>query len=269
MYHIINVPMTSLYCSPYGEKTDEVLYGMTVHILEKRGKWNYVKTEYEYEGWLLDELQNQIQQREVWMEEFPKMVVTAAWIDILLHPSIHSKIMITVPRGSILFWMGEKEGGKWYCVRLCDGRYGWIREEGVRFWEKKEQDSIKKQEKWIRKQIIEDAKTYKNTMYRWGGKTPFGVDCSGFCSMVYWINGIVIYRDAKLKEEFPVKLITREQLLPGDLLYYPGHIALYLGEENYIHASQTAAKVVINSLDASKEIYRADLACPQVGSIFC
>ncbi len=268
MKYIVNIPVLSLYNVPYGEKTDEILHGMAFDVMEKQGRWKRIKTEYGYEGWVLEENEGQIQKREIWMEEFPKIVVTAPWLDVILHPNIRSKVVRSIPRGALLFWMGEKEDGRWYCIRLPDGQYGWIRKEGVRFWEKKEIPSIKRNEEWIRNQIVEDAKQYKNIMYRWAGKTPYGVDCSGFCSIVYWMSGLIIYRDAKMKEGFFVHLIEKESLLPGDLLYYPGHMALYLGNETYIHASTTAGKVTVNSLNPLEKSYREDLSCPQLGSVF-
>ena len=268
MDYIVNMPIVSLYNAPYGEKTDELLHGMAFNIIERQGKWKQVATEYGYKGWILEEIQNQVQKRETWMEEFPKTVVVAPWLDILEHPNIRSKVIRIVPRGALLFWMGEKEDGRWYCIRLPDGQYGWVRKEGLRFWEKKEYQSIKRNEEWIRKQVTEDAKQYQSIMYRWAGKTPYGVDCSGFCSILYWMSGIIIYRDAEMKAGFLVHPIEKERLLPGDLFYYPGHIALYLGDNCYIHASGTAGKVVVNSLDPLKENYREDLICPQIGSIF-
>ena len=270
MNYITNHAILSMYDHPYGEETDELLYGITLDVVEKQGKWKKIKTEYGYEGWILEELHNEIQQKEIWMEEFPRLVVTVPWLDILTHPSIHSKAIKTIPKGSLLFWMGEKQAGNWYCVRLCDGQYGWVRKEWVRFWEKGEllEKSSKKKNEWIRRQIIEDARQYQMTAYRWGGKTPYGVDCSGFCSIVYWMSGIIIYRDAQMREDFPVHPISKDRLEQGDLLYYPGHVALYLGNQSYIHASGSAAKVVINSLDPSKENYREDLAFPQFGSVF-
>ena len=45
-----------------------------------------------------------------------------------------------------------------------------------------------------RSQIVEDAFTYLNTPYLWGGRTPFGIDCSGFTQMVYRLNGITLSR---------------------------------------------------------------------------
>ena len=79
--------------------------------------------------------------------------------------------------------------------------------------------------------------------------------------MAWFSCGVSLYRDAKLVEGFPARPIPFEDRKPGDLLYFPGHIALYLGEGLYIHSTGAAASggVVYNSLDPASGIYRADL----------
>ena len=84
--------------------------------------------------------------------------------------------------------------------------------------------------------------------------------------------GIIIYRDAKIKEGFPVHEIPFSQIQPADLLYFPGHIALYLGNGKYIHStgSPKSFGCVTNSLNPEDVDYRADLAesLLAVGSVF-
>ena len=120
--------------------------------------------------------------------------------------------------------------------------------------------------------VCQTARQYLGTQYRWGGKTTRGLDCSGLVSMAYLQNGVLIYRDAKILDGWPVHEIAREAMKPGDLLYFPGHIALYLGGGKYIHSTGavTSGGVVVNSLDPKDARYRADLAenITAVGSIF-
>ena len=60
-----------------------------------------------------------------------------------------------------------------------------------------------------KEQLIETALMYLNAPYLWGGKTPFGIDCSGFTQMVYRLNGFKLMRDAS------------EQATQGDALSTP------------------------------------------------
>ena len=80
--------------------------------------------------------------------------------------------------------------------------------------------------------------------------------------MCYLMSGILIYRDAEIKEGYPISEIPIELAEPGDLLYFPGHIAMYLGNQRYIHATgnENSFGCVINSLSEEDADYREDLA---------
>ncbi|MCD8074758.1 MAG: serine hydrolase [Lachnospiraceae bacterium] len=124
----------------------------------------------------------------------------------------------------------------------------------------------------FRANVVKSARAYLGVQYRWGGKSALGLDCSGLVFMSYLENGVLIYRDAKIMEGYPVKEIPREQLKPGDLLFFPGHVAMYLGEGRYIHSTAYKATpyVTINSLNPADEDYREDLAhgITACGSVF-
>ncbi len=109
------------------------------------------------------------------------------------------------------------------------------------------------------------------TQYRWGGgKSPLGLDCSGLCSISYMLNGIIIYRDALRKDEY-MRKIELDEIKPGDLLFWPGHVAMYIGNDKYIHSSSDNNGVDINSLnpDHGGE-FKANLAktITDIGTIF-
>ena len=109
---------------------------------------------------------------------------------------------------------------------------------------------------------MDTALLYQNAQYSWCGKTPLGIDCSGLVSMAYWLNGITIYRDASLHPDFDLVEVERDRMKPADALFFPGHVALYLGHDRYLHATGKAGSdgVVVNSLDPGDSLYREDLA---------
>lgn len=137
--------------------------------------------------------------------------------------------------------------------------------------EQEDADALRSEEAF-RKSIVQTAYSYLGTQYRWGGKTACGIDCSGLAFMSYFRNGILIWRDAAIKEGYPVHEIPIEQAKPGDLLFFPGHVAIYLGNGRIIHATghPESSCVTVNSLWEGEPGYREDLknSLCAAGSIF-
>lgn len=96
------------------------------------------------------------------------------------------------------------------------------------------------------------AKKYLNAPYLWGGKSPFGLDCSGFTQIVYKICGYNLKRDASQQVEQGKVVDGLKDALPGDLAFFRNenkkvtHVGIVLGNQEIIHAS---GKVKIDFLD--------------------
>ncbi|MEQ9593531.1 MAG: C40 family peptidase [Cyclobacteriaceae bacterium] len=84
---------------------------------------------------------------------------------------------------------------------------------------------------------------YLNSPYQWGGKNPFGIDCSGFTQMVFKICGYFIPRDAYQQATVGVKVEGWESSMPGDLAFFTNkegsisHVGIILEENRIIHSS--------------------------------
>ena len=100
--------------------------------------------------------------------------------------------------------------------------------------------------------IIEKAKLLLGAPYLWGGKSPLGIDCSGFTQIVYSCCGIAIYRDASQQSEQGTTIDFIEESQPGDLAFFDNeegiitHVGILLNTKQIIHAS---GKVRIDSID--------------------
>ncbi|WP_344244735.1 C40 family peptidase [Isoptericola hypogeus] len=83
--------------------------------------------------------------------------------------------------------------------------------------------------------IVEIAMQYLGVPYQWGGSTPSGFDCSGFTSYVYAEAGISIPRTSSGQRDAGT-VVSREEAQPGDLIWSPGHIAIYAGGDMQVEA---------------------------------
>lgn len=267
---------------------DEGLYGMPLLILEEYETYYKVRTHYSYEGYILKE--------DVLFKETvsSQMVVNAVYADILSLPKVQGVPLMGVTRGCLIEVTKHIENG-WREVILLDGRTGYIPEKYImekkfsimcfdekgtaydeKAWKQYRQSLLDTyfdgKEAVFRDAVVNTAYSYMGTQYRWGGKTPIGTDCSGLTSMSYMLNGILTYRDASIRKGFPVKEIPREDMKKGDLLYFAGHIAMYMGDGLYIHSTARAGSngVDINSFDTQDKRYRKDLdeGLLKTGTIF-
>lgn len=272
MKAVVNVSVCQMYSQPARECTveDEVLYGMVVDILEEvKPGWFKIRTHYRYEGIVSAEDLIRDEKMAAQWEALPKMVIrNKNHCDILSEPKVQGWHLKNLTRGCLVSPVGEPEGG-YQQVQLADGRLGFIQASilGNYYAEPASGD-----EQTLRKMIVESALLYQGTHYRWGGKSPEGIDCSGLCSMAYMLCGILIYRDAKIVEGFPMHEIALEDIKPGDLLFFPGHVAMYIGNDRYCHSTGKSGDdgFTFNSLNPADADYRADLRekITQVGSYF-
>jgi hypothetical protein len=103
-------------------------------------------------------------------------------------------------------------------------------------------------------QLIDNALLFINTPYLWGGRTPLGIDCSGFTQLIYRLNGIDLLRDASEQATQGEVLSFIEESDPGDLAFFDNqegkitHVGIIMSDYYIIHAH---GKVRIDRLDQS------------------
>ena len=263
MRALVTTPICPLYSHPSQESelSDEIFCGMEVELLEiPRLGWHRVRTAYCYEGYASD--LNLLPGNGLacqWASRKKAVVYHKNTCDVMAKPSYRSWVLASLPRGVLLATIEGSPSPEWQKILLPDGRAGFVRSSILA---PHKISPISADEPTLRSKLVETALLYRGSPYRWGGKSPLGIDCSGLCSMVYLLCGITIWRDARLKEGFPIHLISPEQMGPGDLLYFPGHMAIYLGNGFYLHSTGKAGSdgVVLNSLDPNSPLYREDLA---------
>ncbi len=209
--------------SDTAEQTSQVLYGELFKVLEVRKKWSRIRLAYDkYEGWI-DNLHYTFceeQQYKELIKEKPKLSINL--VDFILLPN---KQLMPVPIGitlNTLTVLGHDFEGKTSNIKLS------------------------------KSQLIETALIYLNSPYQWGGKSPFGIDCSGFTQMVYKINGYQLKRDASQQATQGEPLSFIEESEPGDLAFFDNdegkitHVGIMMKDNYIIHAH---GKVRIDRID--------------------
>lgn len=279
MHAIVNWPVCPIQSDPAGISAepelshleDEVLYGMTVEVTgPAENGFLPIMTDYRYAGWAPEgALLPGEDTAAAWTKKEKKIVLHKHCADVLALPKVQGAFLArSLPMGARVAPLGKEEEG-WQRVALPDGREGYICASALdTYWE----TPCAVESAALRRALTDTARLYGGTQYRWGGKSAEGIDCSGLCSMAYMLCGILIYRDAAIKEGFPIHEIPLSDMREGDLLYFPGHIAIYLGDWKYIHATGRVGDngVTINSFDPKSPLFRADLPgmITAVGSFF-
>lgn len=279
---------------------DEIFSGWAVRIFpetEVHG-WIKVDTHYGYQGYVkMSELrlinQEELRERQD-KRQFFRIGIDAA--DVLCEPKVQGLHTEFLLKNALVELLEREAAEGWSKIRTAAGREGYV--HTVYLKERMDDDEylletfclqaeeIKRREyfrkrfcrmaipdeKAFRECLVHSAKAYLGTQYRWGGKSSQGLDCSGLVFMSYMENGVLIYRDANIRPEYPINEIPVDALKKGDLIFFPGHVAMYLGDGRYIHSTAYAATpcVTINSLNPADGDYREDLAhrITGCGSIF-
>ena len=237
MNFTVKTAAAPLYAKPdkKSQWLDEVLHGMTVTAELDKGEWLYVRTSYRYMGW--------IERRHLYKAGpgFDHYITVFA-ADVLAAPKVQAALLICLTLGCVVRVIKEEVPG-WTKIALADDSTGYVRSAFLAPIIMP--GTIKEAKRDI---ICQTAKLYMDVQYRWGGKTPYGIDCSGLCFMAYWLNGIIIYRDACIKPDFSLKEISPNEAQKGDLLFFPGHVGMFLGEDLMIHSSEAGCGVKIEPL---------------------
>lgn len=235
MYGICNLSIVPCRRDPSdrSEMVTQLLFGEHFRVLETQGSWCKIKTAYDdYECWIDKKQYLPIEQPTYDILESTETFVSNELIQIVTDSKKGQIFPIVIASSLPNFDNGECAVEN--SMYTYDGAYinGYL--------------------PFTKNGIIEIALMYLNTPYLWGGKTPFGIDCSGFTQMVYKLNGIKIKRDAYQQAEQGETLSFVEEAEPGDLAFFDNeeghivHVGIVMDDNKIIHAS---GKVRIDGFD--------------------
>ena len=233
-YGICNLAIAPLRAEPNerSEMISQVLFGEAFEIIEWKENWVQIVTAFDsYTGWIgkLQFVMLGHQAYQQLKETPPRLTylpVTQAW-------KISDNSILYLPVGSSLAFL------KGSTCNIDKERFEIIGQAG----DSESIDSI--------------AKSFLNAPYLWGGRTHFGIDCSGFTQAVFRLRGINIQRDASLQAQGGKLVNSLTDVKLGDLAFFDNaegkitHVGIVLNKAQIIHAS---GKVKIDGLE-NKGIY--------------
>ena len=239
MFGICNLAMIPLRfeASDKSEIVSQVLFGEHFEILEQLKQWSHIKMQYDgYEGWV-DSKQFQLISETSFNQLSTEAIILNA--DLIEYITAPSNLLIPIPLGASLSFLNHND------INTSNFDF-----EGIKTSGEKNKECL-----------INTAFMYLNAPYLWGGKTPFGIDCSGFTQMVYKLNGYKLLRDASQQSTQGEALSFIEESQPGDLAFFDNeegniiHVGIIMDDNYIIHAS---GKVRIDRLD-HLGIYNAEI----------
>ncbi len=255
---LVNVSACNIRFSPSyeAEMVSQALMGTPVRILKKDGGWFLVQTPDMYLGWVAnDAIEGKTMSEYNSWKTSSRLFYTLKTGDIYADRLMVKEISDIVA-GCILEVAGTQKGI--YEVKLPDGRTGFIPDD----------KAIPLQNlnagEYLNEQNLETtAESFMGIPYLWGGTSSKGFDCSGFVKTVYFLNGMILDRDASQQFQNGIRLRIRRVSLPdslrkGDLLFFgsgqhgrprASHVGMYIGDTEFIHCS---GMVRINSLDSTR-----------------
>jgi len=230
MFGICNLAIVPVRSEPSdrSEIVTQLLFGEHIQILERQNQWAKIKIQFDdYEGWVDSKQYQVISEANYNQLSKEAIILNADLIDYITAPE---NVLLPIPLGASLSFLNNNE------INTSNFDFEGTKTSGIK----------------PKNALINTAFMYLNAPYLWGGKTPFGIDCSGFTQMVYKLNGYKIHRDASQQALDGEPLSFIEESEAGDLAFFDNdegniiHVGIIMENNYIIHAS---GKVRIDRLD--------------------
>ncbi len=239
-YGICNLNSIALRATPddVAEMVSQVLFGESFEIIDTKNNWLHITLAFDgYKGWIDAKQQIAISKETFDALQKEEQVLVADMVNFV---SFNDTDLLTLSLGAVLPFFKSPH----FILNATSYLY-----EGSVLKGKQKKEAL-----------LNNAYLYLNAPYLWGGRTPFGLDCSGFTQMVYKLSGYSLLRDASQQATQGETLSFIEECEPGDLAFFDNdegniiHVGIILANHHIIHAH---GKVRIDKLDQSG-IYNVD-----------
>ena len=263
---VVNVSVANLRTTPShpSELATQAIFGTPVLVLKKENDWYLIQTPDKYIAWVDAPAITLLSKSEFenWQNS-SKIIATGTYGIIYSSDSINSLPVSDFIAGNIFQLKEDYFSNDFIKIVLPDKRQGFVKKSEFEILD----IFISEHNTVSSEKLINTAKQFIGIPYLWGGTSIKGLDCSGFSKTVFFLNGLIIPRDASQQVLAGDKVEIDEQyskLKPGDLLFFGSkradksdritHVGMYLGNGSFIHESGC---VKIESLHKSDNNYNA------------
>lgn len=224
------------------ERVSQALFCEVVEVLGENMRYARVRQEDGYEGWIRKSF---LIEHEPFESAGPYTVISN------LAPAYDSrdnssKRITSLPYGCRLH--GEELNG---FLKIASDRYGEIFVSLRDLANPGSEDRVSVPDSAA---LCAEAEKFFGAPYLWGGRSFYGIDCSGFTQLILKRFGVDMPRDTKDQIKVGTE-VNREDIRAGDLIFFPRHVGLAVSKDLMIHSTGSNAGVAYNSLDPDHPLY--------------
>lgn len=243
-FGIVDLSLVSVRSEPSdkAEMTNQLLFGDLLVINEKHGSWKHIRSVHDnYEGWIDEKQVLLIDEEEFTRLQHISQEVVSELIEVVTN--VNAGRPFPVLFGSTIRDINE---GKFSIGQKNYQLHGSLQQASSANFP----DSL-----------FENAFMFLRAPYLWGGKSVFGMDCSGFTQILFRAMGVDLLRDASQQATMGELVSFHAVAKPGDLMFFDNkeghitHVGIVMADQKIIHAS---GQVRIDRVD-HQGIYNEDL----------
>jgi len=225
---VVNQSLVAVRREPFerSEMVNQLLFGEVFLVLEKFKGWLRISVRHDgYEGWIDEKLCMVIDSEQMEWISLPKVESVAT--RLFSAKKLDNNFPIRLCPGSSLYFYNSIDGS----FKLGAEEYKTYSQPDDVFGES------------LRDNLVELAKSYVNSPYLWGGRSPYGIDCSGLIQVVYKNIGFSIPRDSGQQVAWGKTVDSISMAQPGDLAFFDDeegnntHVGMILPGGGIVHYS--------------------------------